>query len=405
MTFKTGFGTVEVYRQRLEDRGTGKVTIPSARAWKTPQQVTITRGLRQSVCQAVRGESVRDSLLRIEEQADEPGLLGRETVDEIVCREGQALEAAAEERARKVLTDHPEAAALFSPAAQQASQGEDEPTEEPGEALEPPTGFDEADGIDEFERSEGPRRVDEGCVLVQPDEVKVKAQASTGRKEVWTYTAVIMTVAGTLHFVARSPTSLWLQVGACLALLGIHEGNYRLLVLADGAKWIRSWFEALELPGKAMILCWYHLKKRCGELLSLACAGRLHRRELQAALMPLLWEGQVDEAIALLLSHRHEMKSPERLDELVGYLDQRRTYLPNYRQRQSAGLWIASNRVEKFNDWAVSQRCKHSGMSWTADGVLALALLETADRNGELPQWWQEQSLPSWSAPSFQLAV
>ena len=40
-----------------------------------------------------------------------------------------------------------------------------------------------------------PRAVDEGFVIVEPDEVKTKAQPSTGRKEVWTYTAVVL-VAG-----------------------------------------------------------------------------------------------------------------------------------------------------------------------------------------------------------------
>jgi hypothetical protein len=36
------------------------------------------------------------------------------------------------------------------------------------------------------------------------------------------------------------------------------------------------------------------------------------------------------------------------VDDLIGYLEKRRAYLPDYRQRQRAGLWIASTRVEKF---------------------------------------------------------
>jgi hypothetical protein len=40
--------------------------------------------------------------------------------------------------------------------------------------------------------------------------------------------------------------------------------------------------------------------------------------------------------------------------------------------------------VEKFNDWSVSARCKHQGMEWTEAGVVALATLEAARRNGEL---------------------
>jgi hypothetical protein len=62
-------------------------------------------------------------------------------------------------------------------------------------------------------------------------------------------------------------------------------------------------------------------------------------------------------------------------------------------------LWIASNRVEKFNDWSVSARCKHQGMEWTEAGVVSLAVLEAARRNGELPTWRAKHSLPAWKIP------
>jgi hypothetical protein len=55
--------------------------------------------------------------------------------------------------------------------------------------------------------------------------------------------------------------------------------------------------------------------------------------------------------------------------------------------------------VEKFNDWAVSGRCKHRGMSWSPQGVLALAALETTRRNGELERWRQDGELPERKLP------
>jgi hypothetical protein len=60
----------------------------------------------------------------------------------------------------------------------------------------------------------------------------------------------------------------------------------------------------------------------------------------------------------------------------------------------SAVAWIASTRVEKFNDGAVSGRCKHQGMSWSPQGVLALAALEAARQNGELDEWSRVGELP-----------
>jgi hypothetical protein len=104
----------------------------------------------------------------------------------------------------------------------------------------------------------------------------------------------------------------------------------------------------------------------------------------------------VDEALEVLTSHRQEMRVRPALDQLVQYIQNRRPYLPNYKQRREAGLWIASNRVEKLNDWTVSQRCKHKGMDWTRDGVLALAVLESARRNGELAAWRRTRTLPAW---------
>ena len=64
--------------------------------------------------------------------------------------------------------------------------------------------------------------------------------------------------------------------------------------------------------------------------------------------------GEVDAAIALLSGALEWVRNPEAVEELIGYLEKRRAYIPDYEQRQRAGLWIASTRVEKFNDWAVS---------------------------------------------------
>ena len=78
--------------------------------------------------------------------------------------------------------------------------------------------------------------------------------------------------------------------------------------------------------------------------------------------------------------------------------EEQRTYEQRTRL-QRAGLWIASTRVEKYNDWAVSARCKHQGMSWSPQGVLALAALEAARRNGELDAWRRDGALPERALP------
>jgi hypothetical protein len=114
----------------------------------------------------------------------------------------------------------------------------------------------------------------------------------------------------------------------------------------------------------------------------------------------LLWEGHVEAAIAWLRGCRDEARKPDGIDGLIGYLETRRAYLPNYKARKEAGLWIASNRVEKFHDWSVSQRCKWRGMSWTPAGVVGLAVLESARRHGELNAWRRDRRLPDWKLPA-----
>ena len=104
-------------------------------------------------------------------------------------------------------------------------------------------------------------------------------------------------------------------------------------------------------------------------------------------------------AIELLKGALEWVRNPPAVEELITYLEKRRAYIPDYQQRQRAGLWIASTRVEKYNDWAVSAGCKHQGMSWSPQAVLALAVLEAAQRNDELDAWRRDRVLPERALP------
>ena len=236
-------------------------------------------------------------------------------------------------------------------------------------------------------------------MIVEPDEVKTKAQPSTGRKEVWTFTAVVLVAGLSYAFAEATAEGLWLQVSALLVELGVLSGQRRLLVLGDGASWIRTWFESLGIYPKAMILCWWHLRKRCYQQMSSAGGPKDRRRAFEKELLDQLWEGKVDAAIELLKGALEWVSNPAAVKELIEYLEKRRAYIPNYQERHRAGLWIASTRVEKSNDWEVSARCKHQGMSWTPQGVLALAALEAARRNGELDGWRRDGVLPERALP------
>jgi len=405
-TFKTVFGTVHVRRRRIEHRADGTTEVPAAHAWQTPRQVALTPGLKEAACDGLLRDSAQQTVARIDTRAGEAGLLAKTTVLEIVHDEGRQLQGAAHARAEAVYARDPEALRLFvpppSPDGPDAEPGaiEDDAAEAEVETSVPalvgfPGGPTEVPEV----KRERPRQVDPDVVLVELDEVTTHAQAHTKRKRISTLTAVVLMAGCCWHVAAATTQELAYQVGALLAVLGVHHGTRRLLVLADGARWIRDWFEGLGLCDKTMIVCWWHLVKRVQQDLSRACRGREHRRGIESAILHALWQGRVDDALEVLRAHTEEMKNVEALEELIGYLEARRPYLPDYAARQRAGLWIASNRVEKFNDWSVSVRCKHQGMEWTEAGVVSLAVLEAARRNGELPTWRAQHHLPAWKVP------
>jgi hypothetical protein len=412
-TFKTIFGEVTVRRSRISHNHDGTIEVPSAVAWQTSHQLMITPNLRDAVCDQMSDQSTRESLADVCQYAGDEDLLGASTIIDIVHQEGERLIAAQRQRARDILADASEAElarlgpVLADPDALTGLVEDDPPFDDSEDAQAEweevqaewiATGFAGCDPAAPVEKEE-PREVDQGWVIVEPDEVKTKAQASTGRKEVWTYTAVVL-VAGLRYCFAEATTEgLWLQVSALLLELGVLEGERRLLVLGDGARWIRAWLESLGIDSKAMVLCWWHLRKRCYESMSSAGGPKDRRRELEKELLGQLWRGEVEAAIGLLRGALEWVRNRAAVEELIGYLENRRAYIPDYEQRQLAGLWIASTRVEKFNDWAVSGRCKHRGMSWSGSGVLALAALEAARRNGELEEWRQAGELPERPLP------
>jgi hypothetical protein len=94
-----------------------------------------------------------------------------------------------------------------------------------------------------------------------------------------------------------------------------------------------------------------------------------------------------------------ELSNIEAVAALREYLSMRKEHIPNYLSRLRKKEWIASTKIEKFNDWSVSARCKKKlGMKWTRAGVSAIAALEAARRNNELEEWRKEGNLPAWAA-------
>lgn len=147
-------------------------------------------------------------------------------------------------------------------------------------------------------------------------------------------------------------------------------------------------------PQVSVILDWYHLKKKCRELLSMASKGSKIRNAILEELMPFLWHGLVDQAIDYL-SHvsTDQIKNDDELKHLMGYLEKNRGMIPVYAVRRELGLRNSSNRGEKANDLLVAARQKHNGMSWSKSGSVALAYVTALKKNQTYKTWFRKREL------------
>jgi hypothetical protein len=168
-----------------------------------------------------------------------------------------------------------------------------------------------------------------------------------------------------------------------------------LLLIADGARWIRTFFsDTLALiVGTTMLLDWHHLKQKCQDLSSQICRGKGAKAQLLRRLYRRLWRGNVSGAIAVLEAERPKTKNEAKLDELNGYLQARAVWIPNYRQRWLDRQYIGSAQVEKANDLIVARRQKNRGMQWSAATSDALAALRTLMLNGGWERYWKQREV------------
>jgi len=318
-------------------------------------------------------------------------------------QEGQAVVAHLEQVAHQVLARH-QFEGHYPPAEQRAvyqSQAfSHQPVVKVAEAVKvcaPEPGYEA-----EMLANPVPYEVAAESVQISIDPVGVKKQKDKrkdsppkGKREM-----VYQTVAHVQHR-EQSYTLNGSCIGCVLKLLLaflLHNDllRYNLLFFVDGQRSLHNailalfaWFGPLQL-----ILDWYHLQEKCCTLLSVALKGRDRRNQVLEHLLPLLWLGLVDRAIALLQAiDPNQVKDPTRLDDLIGYFQRQQPYIPCYAVRKRLGLRNSSNRGEKANDLLVSARQKHNGMSWSPAGSVALAALTALVRNNEHQLWFRSQTL------------
>ena len=226
---------------------------------------------------------------------------------------------------------------------------------------------------------------------------KLAAAAMDGEdlKFVHTTTAHVEHQGQGFTLVSRSVMGVLLLVLGVLLRNGLSKHRWRVYVdgqrtLQDAILSFFSWHRAVSL-----ILDWYHLKKKCMGMLSMACNGKERRNQHVRGVMRLLWYGLVDEAIAYLHSiPASDIKDAPSLNKLIGYIERNRDWIPCYAIRRELGLCNSSNPAERTNNLVASQRQKKNGMSWSIEGSQALSGLATLTLNHLEDRWLNDHEIP-----------
>lgn len=244
----------------------------------------------------------------------------------------------------------------------------------------------------------------ENTVNISIDDVNVKKQEETRQKGGNPEETKRKYVHNTVVHVSKGDRSYTLngygiKTVLCFLIAFIFNNNLtgdRLQFFTDGHKILNetilkcfNWFKNI-----GIILDWFHLVKKCKEQLSMAMKGRVPRNEVLEQLLPLLWHGLTDKAIALIEeTDRRQIKNQAIMEKLVDYLHRNKPYIPCYAIRKQLGLRNSSNIGEKMNDLIVSDRQKHNGMSWSKPGSIALASVTALKRNKETKRWFEKREI------------
>jgi len=153
-----------------------------------------------------------------------------------------------------------------------------------------------------------------------------------------------------------------------------------VVAITDGARTIRCQLAELFDQPVPVILDWYHLDKKVGELMSMVARNKQEKEVHVAHLLRHLWHGHTEVALAYL-RREVQAKNPQPLAALVTYLEKHQAEIIDYGRRQRAGKPIGSGRMEKGVDQVIGARQKHKGRSWSPTGSKALGSLKVVELN------------------------
>lgn len=367
--------------------------------------------MRELLLQMTSHMAYRPAITLLNRVRHEPADTGTplRTAAEVVEREGNAMQTTRDQWATQVFAD-----AGFTPDGQPDSA--DLPQEADVAIRLPQTMVTDAMTRYNRNQKEAFRITDEDAtafyedpdhtINVSIDDVGVKKQKASGRARGTPAKEGREYVHNTIAHVESPQHGRYLINGfgteavlrLLIAFLLHHQllSDYYVQFFVDGARTLHAAIlhQLAEWLPLRILLDWYHLEEKCKIELSLTLRGAQIRNAVLAELLPLLWLGRVDAAIAYLRTIPEEkIKAGKSVDTLIGYFERNRAYIPCYALRNALHLRNSSNRGEKANDLCVASRQKHQGMSWSPSGSVALATVTTMEHNHGLTAWCTDQRI------------
>ena len=152
-----------------------------------------------------------------------------------------------------------------------------------------------------------------------------------------------------------------------------------IVAITAGAKAMRGRLLAIVGMTVVISLDGLHLGKKVRELMSMIAATKTEKVTYLKFIFYQLWHGKT-EAVLDYLKTVVKTKNPEKLAELVGYIEKHKAEIIDYKRRRQAGKVIGNGRIEKGCDQVIGHRQKKKGMSWSEIGSKSLgsALLGNA---------------------------
>lgn len=412
------FGVVHLPRQVCYRKGEAHHILPGNTGLPPHEGQVTTRGLQEWVCMLPQDMSFGTAQRLLSWATHAPDTLSETQVRRWVCHHGQLIRQAEQAETEALLSDpdltkwQAQLAPVTAPRRPAAWTAELNQAVETALAQpdpQPPEGVTAGDWervlqarqADTLATAEQLRRlgpeVRPGEIIASADDVQVRRPEK--RRWLELRTAYVRTADGYRYLSGTADRVL--QQLYLLLVLGGGGLTAKVTLLGDGARWLATFFKErlAAWPGSELILDWYHCRKKCYDLTSCICRGRLAKAKLLGSLLIHLWRGQVDEALVLLEAYRPQAKDAGKLDELIAYLANRRAYLPNYKERRARRRYIGSAHTEKGNDLIVARRQKHQGMHWGEETSDALAALRTLLLNGGWDLYWQKHQVLPLAVP------